>query len=276
VAAPAPTPPAERSDDPCACAPKRNGLADAVKQAVGGQDDDSPDLRRAVMDFARALMQALRADESGPREGDRRRRGDDGEVEHGVQRGHRHHGHGHARHHHDHGYRRMRGLGERIEALAQDLARPAAEPAPAAAAPQATTTAPAPTTPKPALAEVVPLPTPLPTRDAAAPATNAVDNASTTTLQGTVLIAQFHVEPSSTPFARWQDKLLDAFRELRDAAEAPRGERDREPDAVADDDATLRNQLASFLFRLAHGLDDARSNSLAAPTAPGALLDLAA
>jgi hypothetical protein len=269
IAAPAPAAP--KADEGCACPPKRNGLADAVKQATGAEDDADGPLRDAVMDFARVLMQALRADAGGSRHG----RGDDdgeGGRGHGHRQdddeGHRSHGH-HGRHHRHHrhddgeGYSTMRSLGDRIQSLAQSLspATPAAPETPAAPATPKGGWSPATT------ATVVPLPAPEPEpqADPAAPVDAAADSAAPG-WSAEFTVVRFQISGHATPYARMQDKLLEAFDHLRQAQGAP----------AAADKGTLRSELSNFLEQLASGLGADTADSLAAPTAPGALLDLAA
>jgi hypothetical protein len=262
VAAPAPAAP--KADNGCACPPKRHGLADAVRQATGADDDADGHLRDAVMDFARVLMQTLRADAGGSRH---ERGDDDGDHEHGHREGddegrrsHGHHGRHHRHHRHDdgEGYSMMRSLGDRIQSLAQSLSpdTPAAPASPASPkggwSPATTST-------------VVPLPAPEPEADPTVP----VDAAAESTTPGwsaEVTVVRFQISGNATPYARMQDKLLDAFDHLRQAQGAP----------AAADKASLRSELGSFLEQLARGLGADTADSLAASTAPGALLDLAA
>lgn len=259
----------------CLCKPRLNSVAEAVG-TVAAQAAGAPDLqqreqvREAAKEFARALMQALGADAAG--------REDDGDDSRGRGHGHRHHddhglhrghwlGRGHHRRDGDMDYRAMQVLAQRIEALAQAYATaPVAAPAPAPA--------PAPVV-APARAVVASLPAPVVSSLPAAVPTNVTHISDPASPVTATPAASQAATPTPTPVAgntatMFQDRLLDAFSRLRELLQ---GDDEGAPAPTPD---TLRSELRAFLERLAGALDDSDALSLDEPTAPGALIDLAA
>lgn len=198
---------------------------------------ESPiDLEDALMDFARALMQALREQGGG------RRERVDGEA------------HGHHRHHH-HGRRHWGDPSQRVEALAQQLQATAAAPASGVnAASQAAV-------------EAAPSATTDPAVDPASPADADAGTAVTPRRNTAVYVATVNVTVNaeaaaqSSPFAG----LIEAFAKLQKAL----GKQE-------DDDGALPKALGEFLQTLAAKLRGEDLPTAEAATEPGALIDVAA
>lgn len=224
-------------------------LADLVAQgspagttatATGTTDPNAADLDEALMNFARALAQALRGND----QGEDRREGD-GERRHGHQ-------HGHHGHHHRHDRLAVGDPAQRVEALGTRLS-PARSPAPAdVAAPAAVST------PDTTAA------TASPTDDGVAAQAVTATPASTPAGSNVVFIAVFRAPNADAPVSSL-DRLLDAFAGVQQALGQP----------AADSRDTLKAQLSAFLQALAQRLGGEAIPGDEA-TAPGALLDVSA
>lgn len=209
---------------------------------------NATDLDDALLNFARALAQALRGN----------RHGDDRHDEGGEHRRDRHHGH-----HHRHDRLAVGDSAQRIEALGARLGAARSGPstvATAPAAPQATpvdaTTA-LPTTASSASTDGSAL-TPV---AGAAPASGA-------TASGVVFIAVFgapSLSSRASPLDPVQDRLIDAFVGLQQAL--------GQTVAQSRDDSSV--QLAAFLQALAQRLGGEGVDGHE-PTAAGALVDVSA
>jgi len=207
----------------------------------------APDLEHALIDFARALMQALR---SGLQQG----RGDDGEHE---DRGQRHH-------HHHHGHRGWGDPAQRVDGLAQRFGGASASVTPVPDTP----VAPAPTTSS-AVAPAAPASvtalapmgdgTPEPAVAGAAPA--AAGSQDAVIVVASISIGQTAAAAPVSPFGT----LLSAFAGLQRAVGKP----------VASGDS-LRSELSAFLQSLAQRLRGEDPATAEAATRPGALLSVAA
>ncbi len=209
----------------------------------------APDHEHAMMDFARALMQALR---SGFQQG----RGDDGE----------HEGRGRHHHHHHHGHRGWGDPAQRVDGLAQ---RVGAAPAPGMPAPD-TSVAPTPT-PSSAVAPAAPAsattPAPAPMGDVTLePAVAGAASAAAGSQNAVIFVASISIQQTAaaaaaSPFGT----LLNAFAGLQQAMGKP----------VASGDS-LRSELSAFLQSLAQRLRGEDPATAEAATQPGALLSVAA
>jgi hypothetical protein len=207
----------------------------------------APDLEHAMMDFARALMQALR---SGFQQG----RGDDGE----------HEGRGRHHHHHHHGHRGWGDPAQRVDGLAQ---RVGAAPAPGMPAPD-TSVAPTPT-PSSAVAPAASASatTPAPMGDVTLePAVAGAASAAAGSQNAVIFVASISIQQTAaaaaaSPFGT----LLNAFAGLQQAMGKP----------VASGDS-LRSELSAFLQSLAKRLRGEDPATAEAATQPGALLSVAA
>ena len=204
------------------------------------------DLEEAMMNFARALMQALRHDS--------RQGHDDG---HGEQR------HGHHGHHHGHG--RWGDPAQRVDALAQQVSGGSAAavavtaaandsavtPSQASAVPVTSTVGDASSEP------VVTSQTTTPTGAAAIP----TGSSGTMIFVAAIQVNSAAAAPKS-PFAG----LLEAFSSLQQAMGKP----------AASADNSLKSELAAFLQTLAQRLRGEDPATAEAATQPGALLSVAA
>ena len=206
--------------------------------AAAAPATDGADVEQAVFQFARALMQAVRGRHS--HEGER-----DGE--------HHHHGH-HFGHHRDRWHdpvARLETLATRVDAAATASAAPAqavtgssASPTADAATVDAATTVPA----------------------EAAPAADAASPAAAGPAMIVVAMYKTDGPAAASPFGGMFDRLLDSFANMQQALGKP----------AAADRATLAQSLGTFLEQLAARLRGDAPSMTADPTAPGALIDVAA
>ena len=204
------------------------------------------DLEEAVMNFARALMQALRG--AG--------QADDGQGDEG-RRAHGHHHHHHE--HHDHGRRSWGDPAQRIEQLGARIGAPVSvDPADLPIAVPDEASAPAPVT------TIAPVET---ASEVVAPATNAAvpTPAGTPTTMLYIQLSMNDAAPKASPFNRATQGLVQAFGSLQQALGLPATEG---PDS-------LKAQLGAFLQALAEKLRGGEGNALAS-TQPGALLNVSA
>lgn len=211
--------------------------AEAAAEAGG----ETVDLEEALMNFARALMQALRGD------GHRSRRDDE------EERGQHHH-------HHHRGYQRWADPAEGVERLSHRVgASAAAAVAPANAAATAT----AAKANNVIVQDDVSLePTNAVTTGATAGTEAAAGNAGNTSVQLTINI---NVSAANSQVGRTQERLLNAFGSLQQALGR----------TVDENSGSLRAQLTAFLQALAQRMrgDDGAVSDTAAP---GTLLNTTA
>jgi hypothetical protein len=231
----------------------------------------SVNLQNALVQFAHALAAALR--------------GGHGDDDSGEGRGG--HGHHHRHHHGSHGQdpsARLGALAARLAAdtspappapTATDAASAAALAGSSAAATGATSAsaldvavasaaASANTPAEPAAAAPA-----TPTIAApAATATTAPDVSAAAADSSLVVVAfpQAHGGKGNSPFAGYLDRLMDSFARLQQAMEKP----------AAKDEKSLQAALAAFLRDLAARLAGEAGAPVTDPTAPGALIDVAA
>jgi hypothetical protein len=207
-------------------------------------------LEDALMDFARALMQALR---TGGRHGS-----GDGEQERHAHRHHHHHGH-------HHGGVRWGDPAERVEMLGRRFGATDVAATAAAATPAASNADP-----------VSASATDLAVQDetSAAPVTSAAPQASEPVAAAasvpqstTIFVAtiNFNGKAPGAPMNRVQENLLSAFDSLQQALGRPAG----------DDKSSLKEQLTSFLQALAQRLRG-DEEVMTDTVAPGALLSTTA
>jgi hypothetical protein len=214
----------------------------AATAATGTTSDDSAaGLDHALMEFARALAQALRSD------------GDRGERAHG--------------HHHPHGHRQWGDSAQRVQQLGTQLG--AASPAHAPASPTAGAAAAGADSTAPAAADTAAAePATVKVGDQVLdPAAVATADIGSTTTQGSMLIvtAELKTQIVSSTGSRNKDRLLDAFANLQRALGQPQ----------ADDRDSLKTQLSAFLRELAHQLSGS-GDPQADATQPGSLISVQA
>ena len=222
---------------PPSTAPITTDAAPAPAATATSADATSSDLDDALMNFAHALMQALRGARSG--DGD-----SDGEQ----------HGHGHHGLHHDFG---RRAWGDPAQRVAQLAAQSGAAAPASAAAVNTPSVPPAPSTAQAATVGDTVLDPAAATSFAAAAGTSAPAWVVHIDISGT--------SPWARPLQRLQQSLLDAFGALQQA----RGV------AAADSGNSLSSQLTAFLQALAERLRSDAADAADAAR-PGALVDVMA
>jgi len=273
--APSPAPQAVAQDD-CRChddKPRRSPFVRALKEALqelatslragGASAADKPadtaaavvsteaaaetaataepaDLEEALMDFARALMQALRE------QGGQRRERVDGDH------GERHHRH----HHHRHGHASWGDPAQRVDALAQQIqaSAPAVSAGSTAGVAAVAGGDATPATTGPVVATAV-------TAEAGADKAATPSQGTTVYVTPVNVTANAEAAASASPFAG----LLEAFAKLQKTL----GKAD-------DDDGALPKALSEFLQTLAAKLRGEDLPTAEAATEPGALIDVAA
>jgi hypothetical protein len=199
---------------------------------------DNPDVDQAVFKFARALMQALRGRHVHDGEGD---------GEH-HDRGH-HYGHHRDRWHDP--VARLESLATRVDAAAAAAATPDQPATGSNGAPTAEA--------------AMPDTAPAAPADATTAAAATVPAGAGSTLI-VVALAKSDGPAAASPYGGMFDRLLDSFAHMQQALGKP----------AAADRATLAQSLSAFLEQLAARLRGDAPSMAADPTAPGALIDVAA
>jgi hypothetical protein len=228
--------PATTTTAPGATAAAGSGAPAQDAKAPEAAKSDTTDLEHALMDFARALMQALR---SAGRQGERE---DGGECDHH----HRHHG----RHQWGDPAQRVDMLGRSFDMTAPIGTAPAASPNSKCAAQPVAQDAAVSTT-----------------RDGAAPVAGETAMTATSAPQATTVYAatvSIQHEDAPSRLGGFQQRLLDAFGALQQAAGRP----------AAQEHNSLKEQLAAFLQALAQRLRG--DDTVSADATPGALLSTTA